>query len=775
MLRNYIQISFRSLRKDGLLSVINLSSLAIGISASLIIFIYVSNELSYDKFSTANRTYRLELRQRSDQSPKWAISPLDWSYKYAGRISGIQDFAHVDTYQGNTSVKIGDQEFFEDNIFRSNETIIQLLDLKIYGPVSDNRLRGPKKVMLSRSFAIKYFGRTDPIGEFINIGGEDGFVVTGVYRMTKPSHIKPDMIVSKEIVKEEVGWLYNYIRLVPGTQPADIEQQINEIATELQETFFNDTEYALIPMDGVYFHSKSKYQLSAGGDLNSVYVFSTIGFMILIVTLINSINLTSATLLRRSQEAAMRTVLGSAKRQLVYRFLPETGMITLAAYLLAFIIAYNLLPVVNQNLGLDLSFSSSGFMVLMIAVIFAMAGLIASVFPALRLTKQSLTAAMKTNKGKRAVSPLILFQFIISTILIVGTFLVKDQLKFLRNRDLGYGTDKILFINALAPNLMPKSSDYVKRFEAHPSVLYTATSMGAPGDPAMMGNQNAWAEGMAADENIFLPLYSGDEHFVETMGLTVVAGKGFSEGANDGTNGSSRSVLINEAAMRKFGWEDAIGKRMKISGNDHTVIGVLADFHFLSLQNSVGPLAISYGKNQYMMAIRMRADNLQATMAFIDEQWESIEPNKPMDAFFLTENFDRQYGHEDRLDLILNVLTGIALVISAIGTLAMVMLMAEQRIKEIGIRKVLGASTPSLLLVLNRQMIGVLLLTNLIAWPLSYYLAQEWLNTFAYAIKPGFGAFALAAVITLVVCAAALGYHSLRVARANPVDTLKCE
>lgn len=775
MLRNYIQISFRSLRKDGLLSVINLSSLAIGISASLIIFIYVSNELSYDKFSTANRTYRLELRQRSDQSPKWAISPLDWTYKYADRISGIQDFAHVATYQGNTPVKIGDQEFFEDNIFRSNETIIELLDLEVEGPLSDDKLLGPKKVMLSQSHAMKYFGSADPIGEFVNIDGEDGFVVTGVFKMTKASHIKPDIIVSRQILKEEVGWLYNYIRLVPGTQLADIEQQINEVATELQDTFFNDTEYTLIPMDEVYFYSKSKYQLSAGGDLNSVYVFSTIGFMILIVTLINAVNLTSTTLLRRSQEVAMRKVLGAAKRQLVYRFLSETGMITLAAYLLAFVIAYNLLPVVNQNLGLDLSFSSSGFMVLMIAVIFALAGVIASVFPALRLTKQNLTAAMKANKGKRAVSPLILFQFIISTVLIVGTFLVKDQLKFLKSRDLGYGTDKILFINTLASDVMPKSSEYVKRFEQHPSVLYTATSMGAPGDPAMMGNQNAWAEGMAADENIFLPLYSGDEHFVETMGLTVVAGKGFNKGANDGANGSSRSVLINEAAVRQFGWEDAIGKRMKISGNDHTVIGVLADFHFLSLQNSVGPLAISYGHNQYMMVIRMRADNLQATMEFIDEQWESIEPNKPMDAFFLEENFDRQYAHEDRLDLILNVLTGIALVISAIGTLAMVMLMAEQRIKEIGIRKVLGASMPSLLLALNRQMIGVLLLANLIAWPLSYYLAQEWLNTFAYAIEPGFGAFALATVITLVVCAAALGYHSLRVARANPVDTLKCE
>ncbi|MCE7990504.1 MAG: FtsX-like permease family protein [Roseivirga sp.] len=775
MLRNYIQISFRSLRKDGLLSIINLSSLAIGISASLIIFIYVSNELSYDKFSTANRTYRLELRQKSDQSPKWAISPLDWTYKYAGRISGIQDFAHVDTYRGNTSVRIGDQEFFEDNIFRSNETIIELLDLEVGGPLSDGKLSGPKKVILSQSHAVKYFGSADPLGEFINIDGEDGFVVTGVFKMTKPSHIKPDMIVSKQIVKEDVGWFYNYIRLVPGTQPAAIEVQINEMASELQETFFNDTEYALIPMDEVYFHSKSKYQLSAGGDLTSVYVFSTIGFMILIVTLINSINLTSATLLRRSQEAAMRKVLGSAKRQLICRFLSETGMITLAAYLLAFIIAYNLLPVVNQTLGLDLSFNTSGFMVLMIALIFAVAGVIASIFPALRLTKQNLVTAVKSNKTKRAVSPLILFQFVISTVLIVGTFLVKDQLKFLRNRDLGYGTDRILFINALAPNLMSKSSEYVKRFEQHPSVLYTATSMGAPGDPAMMGNQNAWAEGMAADENIFLPLYSGDEYFVETMGLTVVAGKGFSEGANDGANGTSRSVLINEAAVRQFGWEDALGKRVKISGNDHTVIGVVSDFHFLSLQNSVGPLAISYGQNQYMMAIRMRADNVPATMKFVEEQWEAIEPNKPMDAFFLTENFDRQYAHEDRLDLILNVLTGIALVISAIGTLAMVMLMAEQRIKEIGIRKVLGASMPALLLTLNRQMIGVLLLANLIAWPVSYYLAQEWLNTFAYAIEPGFGAFVMAAVITLMVCAASLGYHSLRVARANPVDTLKCE
>ncbi len=775
MLKNHIRIAFRSLRNDGLLSVINFSSLAIGLAAALIIFLYVGNELSYDQFSTADRTYRLEMRQISDQSPKWAISPSDWTFKYAGRISNIEDFAHVDTYPGNTLVKVGDREFFEDDIFRSNETIIDLLDLKMAGPSSELSLTGPKKVILSRAYAQKYFGDDDPVGQFLSVGGEDGFVVSGVFVMTTPSHIKPGMIVSREIKQEGMGWLYNYVRLSRGTDPKAVEVQINEMATELQATFFTDTEYALIPMDEVYFHSKSKYQLSSQGDLTSVYIFTTIGFMILMVTMINFVNLTSATLLRRSQEVAVRKVLGAFKRQMISRFLLETGMIMTTAYLLAFVLAYNLLPLINRTLGLELGFDASGAMVLVTTAVFIIAGILASIFPALYLTRQGLTKSLKSKKSKRTVSPLILFQFVISTVLIVGTFLVKDQLSFLKNRDLGYGQDRILFINVLDSDIKDKGSEYRKRFEQHPSILYTATSMGAPGDPAMMGNQNAWAEGMAADENVFLPLYSGDEHFVETLGLQLVAGKGFAEGASLGDDNTPRSVLVNETAVRQFGWEDPIGKRMKISGNDHRVIGVVADFHFLSLQNSIGPLAISYGENNYMIALRMRSDGVQAAMQFVEEQWETMDPVKPMDAFFLEDNFNRQYAHEERLDLILNVLTGIALIISAIGTLAMVILMAEQRIKEIGIRKVLGASVPALLITLNSQMIKVLLLTNLIALPLSYFLAGEWLKTFAYAVNPGVGTFVLAAIITLVVCMVALGYHSLRMARANPVDTLKYE
>ncbi len=775
MLKNHIRIAFRSLRNDGLLSVINFSSLAIGLAAALIIFLYVGNELSYDQFSTADRTYRLEMRQISDQSPKWAISPSDWTFKYAGRISNIEDFAHVDTYPGNTLVKVGDREFFEDDIFRSNETIIDLLDLKMTGPASELSLTGPKKVILSGAYAQKYFGDDDPVGQFLSVGGEDGFVVSGVFVMATPSHIKPGMIVSREIKQEGMGWLYNYVRLSRGTDPKAVEVQINEMATELQATFFTDTEYALIPMDEVYFHSKSKYQLSSQGDLTSVYVFTTIGFMILMVTMINSVNLTSATLLRRSQEVAVRKVLGAFKRQMISRFLLETGMIMTTAYLLAFVLAYNLLPLINRTLGLELGFDASGAMVLVTTAVFIIAGMLASIFPALYLTRQGLTKSLKSKKSKRAVSPLILFQFVISTVLIVGTFLVKDQLSFLKNRDLGYGLDRVLFINVLDSDIKDKGSEYRKRFEQHPSILYTATSMGAPGDPAMMGNQNAWAEGMAADENVFLPLYSGDEHFVETLGLQLIEGKGFAEGASLGDDNTPRSVLVNETAVRQFGWEDPIGKRMKISGNDHRVIGVVADFHFLSLQNSIGPLAISYGENNYMIALRMRSDGVQAAMQFVEEQWETMDPVKPMDAFFLEDNFNRQYAHEERLDLILNVLTGIALIISAIGTLAMVILMAEQRIKEIGIRKVLGASVPALLITLNSQMIKVLLLTNLIALPLSYFLAGEWLKTFAYAVNPGVGTFILAAVITLVVCVAALGYHSLRMARANPVDTLKYE
>lgn len=774
MFKNFIIVSLRNLRREARLSLINVFGLSLALAASLVIFLYVSQQLSYDRFTTAERTYRLELRQISDQSPKWAISPVDWMGNYAARISAIEAVMPVDTYFPKTQVTIGDRDFFEDNIFKSNEHMVDMLDLELIGPGAQNALDGPKKVLLSVHHAQKYFGEEDPVGQLISIDGEDGFLVSGVFRSTRPSHIQPDLIVSQVIAPGSQGWHFTYLRLAPGSDPQAVEDQINEMATELTEVFFTDTEYALINMADVYFHSKSKYQLSASGDLNSVYIFAAVGMMILVVACLNFINLTSASLLRYHKEVGIRKILGSVKRLLLYRLMTESGLIMLFSLIIAGAIVYNAVPWANQLWALELNLTELPWIWgLSILVILTGCTLLAASMPVFYLSQSELSKSFKTKKGKSGKSVLMLFQFVVSVLLIIGTFLIKDQLSFLRQRDLGYGGDKILFINAIDPAVLSKSSEYRKRFEGHPSVLYTATIMGAPGDPAMMGNQNAWAEGMPADENIFLPLYAGDEEAVATLGLNVVLGQDFSQGVTVGD--SSTAVLVNETAVRQFGWEEPIGKRMKISGRNHTVVGVLEDFHFLSLQNNIGPLAIAYGQNHYMIAIRIKADGVQSAMEHINKQWKTIQAEKPMESFFLQDNFNKQYLHEQRLDNILNVLTSLALIISAIGTLGMMLLIIEQKTKEIGIRKVLGASVTHLLLMLNRQLLMVILLANLIAWPLAYYFSGRWLSTFAYAVKPDLLFYLVAAVITLIVALGALSIQSFRAVKRNPVDVLKHE
>lgn len=774
MLKNFLSVSLRGLRREGRLTIINVFGLCTALASSLVILLYVHQQLSFDRFSQAESIYRLEIRQISDQSPKWAISPKSWTADYAARLSEVEDFMFVGTYLPQTEVAIGDSKFYEDDIFYSNSSIIDFLDIELIGSQSDDLLSGPKKVLLSQSQAARYFGVNDPVGQFLKIGGEEGYLVTGVFQRSKPSHISPDIIVSEEVTPGEQGWLYNYLKLSPGTNPGELEAKINNMATELQEVFFTDSEYSLINLQDVYFHSKSKYQLSESGNLNSVYIFAGIALMILVVAGLNFVNLTAASMLRRTGEAGVRKVLGSAPWELFLRFLTEASLLSMSSLFLAMVLAYALIPQVNQLWGLNIDFGSLPlFWVLITVLALMLLTSLAAVLPVFRIRRQALSQSFNQGKSLKGKSVLMTFQFVVSMLLIIGTLLIRDQLSFLQSRDLGYGEDRVLFINAIDPSMKDRNSENRKRFEGHPSVLHTATIMGAPGDPAMMGNQNAWAEGMAADENIFLPLYAGDKYLVETLGLEILEGKGFSQGVAVGD--SSTAVLINETAVKRFGWEEPLGKRMKISGNNHTVIGVVKDFHFLSLQNNIGPLAIAYQENSYMIAVRMRADGVAQAMAHIQEQWEKIQPEKPMESFFLEENFNKQYLHEQRLDHILKVLTVLSLIISAVGTLGIMMLYIQQKTREIGVRKVLGASVGQVLLLLNRQVFQVIVLANLIAWPVAWYFSGQWLNTFAYAVKPNLVFYLLAGLITLVVSLTVLGLQSVRAARANPVDVLRNE
>lgn len=772
MFRHYLISALRNLRQQKIITLINLSGMSLGVICSVLLLLYASQEISIDRFQKVDQKYRLELQQISDQSPKWAINHISWSKTYAHDIKQIDYAVPIMGYGDMVKMSVGGKDFYENEALISSSHVIDFLELKMLRNQSGDPLGAPNQVILSETYAIKYFPNEDPIGKEILVNDKDRFMVTGIFRYSTNSHIHTDMFFAYDEKIHHQSWIHLYLQLYPNQDLQKVKADINHISTELSDPFYNDTEYALVPMEDIYFHSTSKYQFSSGGNLLVVQILGIIGFFILIVAAINFVNLSAASFLKRTKEIGLRKVLGASKTQVFLRFLAESSLMMAFVSMLSGGLLYVSLPHINQELEVSLRLNTMPFTLpLFVIAALMLLALITSVAPGLYMHQLRITKAIRSKKGKGSKEVLVISQFAISIIMIIGTLLVKDQLSLIRDKDLGYGEDQILMIRMYDYQL--PSSSYIPRFERNAGVISATTIMGAPGDGNMMGNQNAWGEGMAPGENMFLPLYAGGENLLKTMGWEILEGRDFSEGVNMGD--SIGSIIINEAAVRAFEWQDPIGKRMVISGGEWRVVGVVKDFHFLSLHHEIGPLGIQYQHDNYMMALRLNSGNMEETMDHVDQIWSTIDNSKPLNSFFLDENFNKQYLSEQRLDIILGILMFVSLVISAIGTLGMVIIIMDEKTKEIGIRKVLGATIGQILFLLNQKMFRNILIANLIAWPIAYWSISRWLESFAHRVTPNIWFFLLAGGLSVVLALLALGYHSVKTAQTNPALILKDE
>ena len=770
MFRNFLVSAFRNLRKDALVSGISILGLSTGMAVALLIIVYVIKELSYDRFEQSDRIYRVELMQSSDQSPKWAISHYQSVKHIAERSAGIEEVMFYKKRFQKAWVESGGDKFFEADMVVSNAPIVSFTDLRLLRGNGAEALKNPHEVILSQSYATKYFKGDDPMGKILKIDTAS-YLVTGVFETTKPSHLSANLIMT-EPESADLRWLHTYIKLKEGFTPEEVKKDINALAPELSEVFYNDTEYDLVSIRDIHFKSTSKYQLAIGGNLDTVYILLGIGILILTIASINFVNLTAAVFLKASKESGVRMVLGSNRGQLYLRYFIQSGLTLLIAAVLAGLIFSVITPLANQALGLSLKFSELNLQwVLLVGGLLCFLLLATNALPALRTTRLNQHEVKRHNRTGMYV--LMVLQLVIAIVLVVSAFVVRDQVQYLQEKDLGFGEDPVLFVTIDNQNLWTQTTSLRKRFEQHPAILHSSSIMGAPGDGAMMGNQNAWAEGMAPGENVFMPLYAGEEQFVETLGLNVIEGNGFEVGVN--ANDSITGLLVNETAVRQFGWEDPIGKRMVISGSPCRVVGVLEDFHFLDLHQPIGPLAVMFQPDNYNIALRINRNAIGAALDFIEKQWKTIDAENPFSYFFLDENFQKQYEGEARLIKVLNVLTVLALSICAIGVFGLVLMIMEERVKEIGIRKVLGANLYQLIFLLNKKVLLLILLANGLAWPIAYFLGTGWLQSFAYRVPFDFFILLIALVIIAVIVLSTISFHSIKSALRNPVETLRHE
>jgi putative ABC transport system permease protein len=793
MIKNYFKIALRNLWKHKAFSIINITGLSIGITACFFIFMYVGFELSYDKMHTkADRIYRLVT---DIKTPTETINTGVTAWPFAPNIKA--DFPEVESFVrisgGSFLVKKGNIKFQEERSIFADSAFFNVFDFKLLKGDPKTALSEVATIVFSESAAKKYFGNTDPVGQTVLVTGDNiPAKVTGVMKdIPENSQIKADMLISMVSLTQKFNkgldnqWsnfgASSYLLLKPGTNfknleaklPAFLERRNGE-EEKKQHMFF---KLFLEPLKTVYLYSKRGGQES--GSINNVYIFTVVAIFILLIACINFVNLTTARSVERAKEVGIRKVVGAEKGQLASQFIGESVVLCLIAFVLTIILSVLVLPLFNQLAGKTISagiFSNWYYVAILLGTSVAI-GLIAGIYPALVLSSFMPVLVLKgrfssSKKGNVLRKTLVIAQFTISIFLIIGTIIVYTQMDFMQNRDLGFSKDQMLVLDT---NDDPAGKALKEALTSIPGVKSAAMSSSVPGG----GNPGAYSEieNKKGDLQIAnLDLYFVDWDYVNQFKIKMVAGRAFSR--EFGTD-TAQAMLLNEAAVKLFGYsspQQAIGKRFKQWGREGKIVGVMKDFHFRSLQEVIKPLSMRIEmKNISLISVKMSTQNTAATLAAIENKWKMLIPNRPFSYYFLDEFFDRQYRAEQRFGKLFLNFAVLAIFISCLGLLGLASYSTLQRTREIGIRKVLGATVPGIVNMLSRDFIILVIISFFIASPLAYWFMHSWLNDFAYRIDISWWIFATAGILASVIALGTISFQAIRAALSNPVKSLRSE
>ena len=541
----------------------------------------------------------------------------------------------------------------------------------------------------------------------------------------------------------------------------------------------------LQPLTDIHLRSRLMGEIGVNGDIRVVYLFAAIALLILLIAAINFINLATARSAGRAREAGIRKVLGSERRQLVRQFLGDSLLLSGLAVLVALLLAALALPWFNRLTAKEIDLAGAGiaFVAACAALMTVLVGLLAGIYPAWKLAGARPAEVLKGNRavgvrGGRLRAVLVVFQFAVSMVLIIGCLVVFRQLRFIQEKNLGFNKDQVLVLQHAY--LLEKQADaFMNEMRKHPAVVSATATGFIPVPPSERNNSGIIPRGgIQTSQTVLAQNWTVDADYIGTMGMKIVAGRDFA-----GDNPAEReSVIINQAAARQFGWQAPLGRQISFSKDstsktflDRTVIGVVEDFHFDSLRSPINPLVMFLGENRNRISLRFRARETTALLAELKRQWQRFAPGQPFEYSFLDERFAEIYRSEQRLGTVFGVFSGLAVLIACLGLLALAAFMAERRTKEVGIRKVMGASVAEILLLLSREFVKWVVISAVIAWPLAYYAMNRWLQGFAYRTEIGFGPLLLSMLLTLLIAMLTVSFQAVRAARANPVDSLRYE
>ncbi|MFX0152825.1 MAG: ABC transporter permease [Candidatus Hodarchaeota archaeon] len=792
MLKNYLKITFRNIKRHKAFSFISMAGLIVGMTCFILILLFIRYELSYDMFhENADNIYRVYVESPNEHfgSSSYAGSPGIMAQTLMDELPEVVNATKIGKYT-NRLIQYGDKKFYENGIF-AERNFLDIFTFPLIRGDREKALNDPFSIIISETLVEKLFQNENPIGKILNIDGRFDFKITGIHKnVPSNSHLQFFFVVSfatllanaerRDSIHEwDAHMYYTYIVLPEDSRFKEVEEKIAVVANKYaRDTMEEDgTIFRLQPLKKIHLQSKFNNEIAVNNnDIKYIYFYAVIGFVILAIACINNVNLTTARASKRAKEIGIRKICGSKKKQLFTQFISESIVLSIIGLSIALIAVGFVFPefksFINRDIEIDL-FQNIDLMALVVGIVL-FTGLLSGSYPALFLSSFQPVKVLKGNYNSSSKSAkfrniLVITQFSVSIILIAVTLIIFKQLKFMTTADAGYEKDHIIVLRVRDREARQQYSVIKNRLLQHKNVTSVTSSSYLPSG---ILTQRTPIIKLDTGKKVKIPICRArvDYNYLDFFQIKLTEGRNFSK---EFSTDEKDAVIINETAVERFGWKEPLGKDFHDYGK---VIGVVKDFHFLSFHHEIKPLALTLSpKNNYFISVKIQSKQIPKTIAYINQVFVEFSPNHPLNYEFFDELYYEQYQAEQQLGSLFGYFSGLSLFIACFGLFGLALFEAERKTKEIGIRKTLGASVLNIVILLSKDYMRLIVISNLIAWPVAFYFMYEWLKNFAYRINLGLGIFVVSAVLAFFIALLTISFQTIRTATANPVESLRYE
>ena len=811
MIRNYLKIAWRNLLKNKLYSFINIFGLAVGLTCFLLITLYVVDELSYDRqFKDAERIFRINSDIKfGGAEQRMAVSSDPFGATLKKDYAEVEQYVRLYANNSRRFIKKGSEFLVENNCLHADSTLLDVFSLTILEGDSKNVLTEPNTLLISKTAAQKYFGNASAVGKTLSVGLQNPveYKVTAVYEdMPTNAHFQSDMFFPFKNINDYKfdNFLnhnfYTYIKLREGVDYKQFEKKFDVVVDKYilpqAKTFMdvksmddfkkggNYLKYSLTPLLDIHLKSDRIYEIGLNSDIQYVYIFSVVALFLLLIACINFMNLSTARSANRAKEVGIRKVMGTQRNSLIMQFMSESVLTSYLAFIIALVITILLIPFFNDIAGKQFTTQSLfqplylPFLVFLPLIVGVLAGYYPSFFLSsflpIEVLKSKLNANFRRSNFRNA---LVTFQFVTSLVLVISTSIIYRQLNYIQHKNLGFSKDQVLVVTGTSS--LRDNNNVFKEEVKNMAGVKSATFAGfLPVANSSRSDNTFSTEAVFNSQNSFnMQAWAIDEDYIPTLDMEILKGRNFSKAFST----DSSAIILNEQAAKLLGFTDPIGKQLFInngSPNDVralTIVGVVKNFHYSSMRESVGPLCFRYGRTAWVTAFKINTEDPKALVKQIEAKWKTFAPEMPFNYHFMNDSFDEMYRAEQRIGQISLIFAGLTVLIACLGLFGLITYIAEQRTKEIGVRKVLGASIWSIVQLLSKDFLKLVCLAFVIASPLAYYAMNTWLKDFAFKTDISPWVFVVAGVSTLLIALLTVSYQAIKAALMNPVKSLKTE